>query len=170
MTEIVRRARLFLGSYALMFLLLAIRFDVLWLQITCGAIALIGIVDMARIVFLVSKRTAPEPIKIASVADQGAEISGYLATYLLPFLTVSEPGIKDLIAYLIFFVVLGVVYVRSEMVQINPTLYLFGRRVLRVTTDHGWKGYIVVGSGEVTQGTDLRVATLNADVRIETRR
>ena len=37
MTEIVRRARLFLGSYVLLFVLLAIRFQTPWLEIVCGA-------------------------------------------------------------------------------------------------------------------------------------
>jgi hypothetical protein len=46
MTEAMRRARLFLGSYVLLFVLLAIRFQTAWLEIACGVIAAVGFVDM----------------------------------------------------------------------------------------------------------------------------
>lgn len=170
MTEHFRRLRLFLGSFALLFLLLAIRFETVWLEIVCGLLALVGFADMARIGFVVTRRTSSDPIRIASVVDKGPEISGYLATYLLPFLTVSEPKARDVCAYVIFLVVLAVMYVRSEMTQINPTLYLMGRRVLHVSTDGGWEGHIVVRSPSVVVGSVLHVASLNPTTRVEVRK
>lgn len=167
MTEHFRRLRLFLGSFALLFVLFAIRFETLWLQIACAALAVIGLADMLWIGFVVTRRTAPDPVRIASVVDRGPEISGYLATYLLPFVTVSEPKIRDICAYVIFLVVLAVVYVRSEMTQINPTLYLLGRRVIHVSTEGGWNGHVIVKSPSVAPGSVLRVASLNPAVRVE---
>jgi hypothetical protein len=38
MTEIARRARLFLGSYTLLFFLLALRFHTSWLESACGVL------------------------------------------------------------------------------------------------------------------------------------
>jgi hypothetical protein len=61
-------------------------------------------------------------------------VSGYLAAYLLPFLTVPEPSATDLVTYAIFVFVAGLIYVRSGLMQINPTVYLLNRRVLRATT------------------------------------
>lgn len=168
MTENVRRIRLFVGSYALLFLLLAIRFTTPWLVVVCGIVALIGFADMARIVFVVSRRTSSDPVRIARVRDSGAEVSGYLATYLLPFLTVEDPGWRDLTAYAVFIGVLGLVYVRSEMTQINPTLYLFGRRVVHVVTEGGWNGHVVTRAAPVTPGMVLHVASLDPVVRVET--
>ena len=63
LTKSVRRARLFLGSYALLFVLLALRFRSAPLAVACGALAFVGIADMVWIVFGVSARTAAEPIK-----------------------------------------------------------------------------------------------------------
>jgi hypothetical protein len=170
MTEHFRRLRLFLGSFAPLFLLLAIRFETTWLEIVCGLLAFIGFADTAWIGFVVTRRTSSDPIRIARVTDTGPEISGYLATYLLPFLTVSEPKPRDVVAYVIFVVVLAIVYIRSEMIQINPTLYLFCRRVLHITTDGGWEGHIVVRSPSVTTGTVLHVASLNPAMRVEVRK
>lgn len=166
MTEALRRSRLFFGSYALLFLLLALRFEESWLQITCGALSIVGLTDMAWIVFGVSRRTASEPVRLAAIDDAGPAIAGYLATYLLPFLTVPQPSERDLVAYLIFLLVTGLVYVRSEMTQINPTLYVLGRRVVRISTDRGWKGYLVARSA-VDVGAVVSAVPLNASVRVE---
>jgi len=169
MTEIARRARLFLGSYVLLFVLLALRFQTPWLEIACGALATIGLLDMVWIVFGVSKRTGADPIRLAEVTDAGPEVAGYLATYLLPFLTIAEPTGRDVAAYVIFLLVTGLVYVRSEMTQVNPTLYILGRRVLGVTTDHGWSGHVVVRSS-VRAGDVILAVPLNPALRVEASR
>lgn len=166
MTEDLRRARLFLGSYALLFVLLALRFNTDWLQLACVALAGFGFLDMAWIVFHVSRRTAEDPIKIATVQDAGADIAGYLATYLLPFLTVSEPTNRDVIAYAIFIFVTGLIYIRSDMAQINPTIYLMGARVVHVVTDHGWDGYVVTRSS-LHHDDVIKVVSLNPAVRVQ---
>lgn len=169
MTEIVRRARLFLGSYVLLFVLLAIRFQTTWLEIACGALAAIGLVDMLWIVFYISNRTEQDPIRIREVTDAGPAVAGYMATYLLPFLTVAEPTGRDIAAYAIFLVVTGLVYVRSEMTQVNPTLYILGRRVVALTTDHGWSGHVVARSS-VRPGDIIQTVPLNAEVRVQVSR
>lgn len=167
MTEIVRRSRLFLGSYCILFALLALRFEAPWLIIVCASLALVGLIDTIWIVFVASNRTTTDSITVKAVVDRGAEVSGYLATYLLPFLTVSQPKVTDLIAYAVFLFVLGLIYVRSEMVQINPTLYLLGRRVLHVTTTSGWSGHVIAHSKDVEPGKEMPVGDLNMDVRVE---
>jgi len=167
MTEIGRRVALFLGSYVLLFVLLAIRFQTRWLMISCIVIAAIGLLDMLWIVFGVTRKTEAEPIRIADVTDAGSDVAGYLATYLLPFLTVAEPTTRDVIAYMIFLLVTGLVYVRSEMTQINPTLYILGKRVVAITTDKGWSGHLVATSPPHV-GDVVQAVSLNALVRVET--
>lgn len=168
MTEIARRSRLFLGSYVLLFVLLAIRFQTRWLVIACIVLAALGLIDMLRIVFWVTRRkTEAEPIRVAQVTDAGSDVAGYLATYLLPFLTVAEPTTRDVIAYAIFLLVTGLVYVRSEMTQINPTLYILGKRVVAITTDKGWSGHLVATSPPHV-GDVVLAAPLNRAVRVET--
>lgn len=169
MTQVIQRTRLFLGSYALLFLLLAIRFESSELRLACGVLAAIGFIDMAWIVFGVSGRTAAEPIVVTAVTDAGAEVSGYLATYLLPFVTVASPSVKDVVAYAIFLFVTGLVYVRSEMTQINPALYALGRRVVHLTTDKGWSGYVIARSS-IRPDDVIRTTTLNSSVRVETKK
>lgn len=164
--ETVRRSRLFIGSYALLFVLLALRFRNPWLEVGCGVLAAIGIADMVWIVYGVSMRTGAEPITISDVRDAGPEVAGYLASYLLPFLTVAEPSGRDIVAYFIFLLVTGLIYVRSEMTQINPTLYVLGCRVISIRTSGGWSGHLIARS-PVELGETLRTVPLSGAVRVQ---
>jgi len=67
----------------------------------------------------------------SKVDDQGKEVSGYLATYLLPFLTGPPDSGWKAAAFLVYFLVAWVVYINCDMLLINPTLYLLGWKVFR---------------------------------------
>lgn len=133
---------MFVSSYSPLFLILAIQFEARWLQVACAAIAALGVLTLLLLLHAMKGKNKT-PFRVVSVADQGAEVAGYLATYLLPFLTISEPAPKDLVAYGLFLVVVGIVYVQSDMVQINPLLYLMRYRVSGITTSDGWNGYLI---------------------------
>lgn len=166
MTEIVQRGRLYVGSYVGLFALLALRFDTAWVRFVCVGLSVLGTGFMVWIVLVVTRRSGAEPIRVAKVEDAGAEVSGYLATYLLPFLTVASPSTRDVVAYAVFLGIGGLVYVRSEMTQVNPTLYLLGRRVAKISTAEGWRGYVIVKAYPEIDKV-IRVVSLSSAVRVE---
>ena len=122
----------FLSSYGPLWIMLGLRFSSHVARISLIAF---GLACIAYVVFIVSRSADERPSNatLTITGDAGADVSGYLAAYLLPFLTVAEPSLTDVIAYVIFILVAGFVYVRSGLMQINPTVYLMGRRVLRAT-------------------------------------
>jgi hypothetical protein len=122
----------FLSSYAPLWIMLGLRFSSHVARISLIAF---GAACIAYLVFIVSRSAGERPSNatLTITGDAGADVSGYLAAYLLPFLTVPKPSLTDVIAYVIFVLVAGLVYVRSGLMQINPTIYLMGRRVLRAT-------------------------------------
>lgn len=131
-TQAAARARLYLSSYAALFGILAIRFDGLALRLACAGLFAVGTADTLRITTKAKSGLVPYKVTIRSSEDSGGEVSGYLASYLLPFVTVPTPGWRDLLAYGLFLLVGLVIYVRSNLVRVNPTLYLLGYRVLHV--------------------------------------
>ena len=142
MAGLIIRVRLFISSYAILFAILAIRFEEPWLVWACAGICAFGLLTL--LLFLRgAKRIVPDPIQIEHVSDRGAEVAGYVATYLLPFVTVTEPTIRDLVAYGLFFLVVGVLYVRSDMLQINPLLYLLRYRITAIRSTDEWDGYLI---------------------------
>ena len=150
---------LFFSSYAPLFGLLAIRFEERWLWISCAALAGLGVASLWLLLHL-DARSSPGPHVLASTRDAGPEAASYLASYLLPFLTVSMPTVRDVVAYVGFLVVAASIYLRSSVVQVNPMLYLLGYRVLSVTDDQGLRAYMVtrraVASGSTVLATRFR--------------
>ena len=128
------RSQLFLSSYAPLFAILAIRFDGTALKTVCACLAGYGVLYLMVVVWLVPRRAQPRSYPVDSVDDAAGEVAGYLATYLLPFVTVPSPSAADLAGYCIVGVVIAVIFTRSELARINPTMYLLGWRVAVIGT------------------------------------
>jgi hypothetical protein len=149
----------FLSSYSPLWVMLGLRFDPCRLRI---GLVTFGLACCAYVAFVLTRSAGERPSNttLTITGDAGTDVSGYLAAYLLPFLTVADPSTTDLVAYAIFVAVAGLVYVRSGLMQINPTVYLMSRKVLRATIPvQGTTREVFVISRR-----DLRVAsTLNAE-------
>lgn len=133
---------LFLSSFAPLFLALAFRFDAMPLRATCLGLSVIGAAWLWGVLAF-WKRRSPITAVIASCDDRGPDVGGYLAAYLLPLLVIPEPTAGDIAAYVLILSIIGVVYVRSRMIQLNPLLYVTGYRIWTVTTIEGFTGYLI---------------------------
>lgn len=142
MSDIALGLAFFLCAHAPLFAILAIRFSRPSLVLGCGVLAALGLV-LGLLVIRRFRSVTAGVRTVRRVDDRGDQVAGYLATYLLPFLTVAEPGWRDIISYTLFLVIVAVVYVRSDLVHINPTLYLLGWRLSAVDIGEGWSGYLL---------------------------
>jgi hypothetical protein len=122
-----------------------------------AVLGLIGIVDGWRLV-RGAKNHSRRVTTVGEVADEGAALSGYLATYLLPFLGDLPQSIGDWIAYGLYFLVAFIVYVRSNLDLVNPTLYALGYRLLRAEVDGTSKLHI--SRTAVSRGDEITVSGL----------
>lgn len=159
------RPLLFLSSYAPLFGLLAIRFEPRWLWISCTVLAALGVVSLWLLLCL-GRRATAGPHELASVRDDGSEAAAYLASYLLPFLTVGVPSTRDVLAYAGFLVIAALIYIRSSMIQANPLLYLLGYKVLSATDSNGLHAYIITRRA-LRGGDCLSASPLRDDVLID---
>jgi hypothetical protein len=152
------RARLLVSSYSPLFLILAARIELSVWQIICVGLALLGIGDAIRLTRFAGERKAV-PRTFVEVEDRGSQVAGYLATYLLPFLAAPSPTTGDLIGYAIYAVVVIVVALRSDLVHVNPTLYLLGWKVVTVRGGNDRLRYLVCKAtprvGEPVRVTDF---------------
>jgi hypothetical protein len=122
------RTRLFLSSYVPLFAIAALRFDGTWLRLGMLAAAVLGVASLISLI-VASQRIERRTVQPTAVRDLGSEVAAYIATYLLPFLTVSQPRARDLIAYGLVMATIGVVYVQSDLLGVNPLLYLLRYRI-----------------------------------------
>jgi hypothetical protein len=124
---------LFMSSYTPLFLLVALRSignsDVL--TAASGFLSLCGTGGTVLFLVTVRKKT-PGNYQLIEVENRDPDVTAYAATYLLPFLTVFSGSWQDLTSLAGFVAILGVVYVRSRLIYVNPLLAVFGYRLWRV--------------------------------------
>jgi hypothetical protein len=90
----------------------------------------------------------------------------YIVTYIIPFLAVPFNGWEQGIALLIFFLVLCILYVNSNMVHINPMLNLAGYRLYEITLDDG-AVHSLITRRRIVRGESLSVIKLGEDILME---
>lgn len=156
---------MFLSSYAPLFAIVAIRVQSLPVRVACVVLAMAGVGALVTVLTL-DRRSARAQSTIVSVRNAGAEAASYLAGYLLPFLTVTEPSVWDVVAYALFIGVVGVVTIKTGVIQVNPMLFVFGYLVLRVEDGTGAEFYVLTRR-RLRPGTELYTTSLSNDVRVD---
>lgn len=127
--EFLIHTRFFLISYIPLLLMFAARSTPeLVPTIPLLILSLIGLIDAYALTYG-SSRQGSELMTVRKPKDQGGFAAGYLASYLLPFLGAGGFNYGDYLAHGIFFLVLWVIFVRSDLALLNPTLYLLGWRI-----------------------------------------
>lgn len=165
------RIRLLLSSYVPLFFVGAVRFDDSWLRVALGILVVAGIWSLISLIRVSTRRVHPREATATRVRDLGSEVAAYVATYLLPLMTVAKPGLRDLVAYALVLAVIGVVFVNSDLVGINPLLSLFGYRVFQVSgvrkvATGEEADTIVISRSRVVAGSTVKLADLAAGVAL----
>ena len=158
------RLRLFLSSYVPLFAIAAVRLDGTPVRVALAVLAVAGIASLISLV-RVSKRVEPRRVSPSAVTDLGSEVASYLATYLLPFLMVGEPDAADIVAYALVLATIAIVFVKSDMMGVNPLLYLLGDRVyaaegIRLTASGQPRRSLLVSRWDLNDGEALMVTDL----------
>jgi hypothetical protein len=163
-TEDLIRVRLFLVSYVPLWLMLAFRAapssDWRWdsrtaAVIAFGVLAGYGFIDAVRLI-RGSRKTSPQSLIFGEVDDQGGNAAGYLATYLLPFIGLVPQDWGDWSAYVLYFLVAMIVFIRTDLTFVNPTLYILGHRVVSANAYLPESRALVAGSPFVVICRDSR--------------
>jgi hypothetical protein len=124
---------LFLSSYMPLFALLALRSFGHSNPLALACTVFVALGAIGTVVFLRTARSkTPGDFELLDVENRDSDVSAYAATYLLPFLVIFGGPWQDIVSLIGFVAFLGVVYVRSRLIYVNPTLALFGFRLWRV--------------------------------------
>lgn len=157
------RPALFFSSYAPLFLMLSLRFEVSWLRWACLGLCVVGI--GALVWFFAASRTARHgrTRQVIAISNAGGAASSYLAGYLLPFLAVATPTASDIAAYGVFLAVAYSVNAKTGLLQVNPLIFLIpGRSIQSITLDGG-KIHLVVAYGRVRVGDQISLQQVGDD-------
>jgi hypothetical protein len=165
--NITVRCMLFLSSYFPLFLILFILLGdeqpiLAWSFLGVGILGLITTTLFLRMV--VFKRS-PLRGDITSRHAQGSEIMGYIASYIVPFVTFSLNGWRQILALAIFIAILGIIYIFSEdMIRINPMFNLLGYRLYEVTVSQGKDSFALITRRRVKYGDKIELIKVDSGI------
>jgi hypothetical protein len=77
-----------------------------------------------------TKPAGREKMNIIKVENMDSQLLSYIFTYIVPFL--GFPSERRIYVALFLLFIIGVLYIRSEMIGINPILALFGYHIVKV--------------------------------------
>jgi hypothetical protein len=169
MPSILTRVLLFLSSYfplaVIFFFLLFSKSRALAIGILAlGGAGLVGISVYLRL----AQRLSPIRITVASVVRRDAESMSYIVSYIIPFLAIPFQSLQEAISLGVFFFVIGVLYVNSNMIHINPMLNLSGYHLYEITIDSG-ATYSLVSRREVVRGETLSAIKASEGILLQPR-
>lgn len=167
---------LFLSSYVPLFALLAVRTSeddrsAMWVF---AGLAVAGLVALLVVLSAVLDRQ-PRPIHLVGVERAGEQTAAYVAVYLLPFLAATFVHWQDWVVFVGFLFFIGLVYVQSEMLYLNPLLALIGYRVFHVryrTAGEAASGalesqlFLITTARRLDVGRDLAVSRLGDEIAV----
>lgn len=105
----------------------------------------------------------PFRAEVEEVEARDADMAAYVATYLLPFLTVTGANAQDVIALGLFLFFIGVLWVGSGLIYLNPLLRLAGVHIyvvkVRPVSDPSSQADTLPRSFLMSRESDLRVGS-----------
>lgn len=121
--RITSKIMLFFSSYSLLFVALAFKYkfdNFTWIFIV---LAVLGGIALIRIT---KTRINPDNREVVNIVPKNDQVLGYLVSYLLPFIGFNLTAGNEFIALIIIFLTIGVLYIKADIIYINPLLLLFG--------------------------------------------
>jgi hypothetical protein len=152
---------LFLSSYAPLFVIVFVLYresDALFAW-TCLLTAALGVVGLS-LYFFQARTLDPFQITVTSVQPKGAEAMAYIVTYVIPFLDLDLSGTAAQLSIVILLLVMGLVYVRSNLIYVNPLLSAAGLQVFEITAADNIPRVLLAHRDYVRPGDRLWVAQL----------
>lgn len=105
--------------------------------------------------------------KLDAIEQKDGDVMSYVASYLVPFFAISFTSWQQILVLVIFLLVLLVVYVNSNMIAINPMLYIGKFHVYEIELENSPRSHIYIARKRLYRGDPIRYVRLNDDIFLE---
>lgn len=143
------------------------------IAIASGVLTIGGGIGTAAFLYAARRKT-PGNYQLLDVENRDPDVAAYAATYLLPFLTIFSGDWQDVTSLVAFIGILGVIYVRSRLIYVNPMLALMGFRLWRVIpltagaqhdpNNTPWPRFLLADTGRIRKGQIISARRVTDDL------
>jgi hypothetical protein len=120
---------MFFSSYTLLFLGMAIKYEASKMWLLLLGVSIIGFIST---LFIIKRKINLDETNIVEITSKNDQVLGYLATYLIPMLDFNLENLRDIFSLAIIFFVIAILYIKADLIYINPMLMLFGYNIYEV--------------------------------------
>ena len=169
MPRLFVRCMLFFSSYCplmLIFSILSWRTQPLW---AIGILTL-GLISLLVTFLYISRRERKGGVsqaKITAVEKRDENVVGYIASYLIPFVTFPLDKPEQIAALLVFVAVLLVLYINSNMLYINPMFNLVGYHLYQITIESDQMSHYLIARQGIKPNKMLYFVEISDNVYLE---
>jgi hypothetical protein len=168
MANLPTRFVLFLSSYTPLFLIMAIKYGMAHHYFGVGMLGLsVASVGILLYYLKVAATFGVDDVVVDKISGKDTEAMSYIVTYLIPFLDIKIDEPSNFIALFLLFVVVGVLYVHSNLIYINPTLNILNYHLFEVEIQGGKTSALLSKRGFVERGSTIRVISLGDQIFLE---
>lgn len=159
---------LFLVSYFPLFVIMAVlHYDHNIILYSIMGVSIIGFTGLG-ITFYVLNRVSGE-YKEATKIEPASKINfQYFLAYIIPFITIDIDSTRQLVAYSILFIFIGILYVKTELIYVNPTLVMFGYKLLKIHSNN--ESIMLITKNDLDHALENPVVTIGSDLYYERRK
>ncbi|MBS1815393.1 MAG: hypothetical protein JSS87_10995 [Acidobacteria bacterium] len=157
-----------MSSYAPLLLITAVKYHAKHphLALTLTGLALVSV--LALKLFLSSAaKLGSSSITVEQISAKDTEGMSYIVTYLIPFLDLKLEEPASAIALFFLFAVVGILYVNSNMIYINPTINLLGYHLFEIETSSKKREALLTKRGYIERGSVIQGISLGNLVVLE---
>jgi len=107
------------------------------------------------------------PVKIVEIEDINYEHLTFLTTYIIPLICFNLTSERYIFALVFLLIVIGVIYVKTDMFYANPTLAVLGYRLYKVkieTRTDIKENIVVIARCRLSEGEEIRRLELDEKV------
>jgi hypothetical protein len=108
--------------------------------------------------------TTQLPIEAIKVKNINSEYLAFLTTYIIPLVLVDFSSKRQITILVFILLVVGVIYVKTNMFYSNPTLALLGYRIYEVETNVDGICGTFISLDEIEDGQTVRYIRLDKNV------
>jgi len=161
------RLRLFVVSYAPLAAILAVTHSTsvwppqdgpaFWVFTLVACVGLSDAYRLPKSLRAKSNRT----VALSDIHDEGGAVAAYVATYLLPFFGMEIADWRSAAALIVYFAVLLVVFLQTDLALVNPSLYVMGWRVVSGTWRDQRVLLLLPAARTVAENESIKVVTMD---------
>ena len=127
-------------------------------------IAFLGFIFYFRFKYIISgNRSLPE--KINKIENVNWEHLTFLTTYVIPFVTFNFNEDRNGLIFFLLLIIIGFIYVKTNMFYTNPTLALLGYHIYKVSTNNR-ENIIIITKGVLKENDWIESKLLSDNIYI----